>query len=59
MPLEARAQTIVMCTQMVKDAPEGFWASRPWTVTVTDAAGLVLWETSVDGFASPAAHALS
>ena len=53
-PREARAQAVVTCAQMVKDAPDGFWGSRPWTVTVTDAAGLILWVMTVDGFASPA-----
>ena len=52
---EARAQAIITCGQMMKDAPNSFWGSRPWSVVVTDAAGLILWELSVDGFASPAA----
>jgi hypothetical protein len=57
-PQEARAQAIITCGHMVKDAPSSFWGSRPWSVTVTDANGLILWELSMDGFESPAGHAL-
>jgi hypothetical protein len=57
-PWEARAQALVTCAQMVKDAPNRFWGTRPWIVTVTDATGLILWELSMDGFAAPAALAL-
>ncbi|MET0239577.1 MAG: hypothetical protein ABW184_06730, partial [Sphingobium sp.] len=53
-PLEARAQAIATCGQMMKEAPETFWGSRPWSVVVTNAAGLILWEISMDGFAAPA-----
>jgi hypothetical protein len=51
----ARGEAIRMCGEMMRDAPEGFWGSRPWTVTVTDATGLVLWDISIDGAASAAA----
>jgi hypothetical protein len=53
-PGEARSQAIQTCGQMMKDAPEGFWGSRPWTVTVTNFTGLVLWEISMDGAACAA-----
>lgn len=53
-PVEARRQAIVTCGEMMKDAPEGFWGSRPWSVTVTDATGLILWTIEVDGVASAA-----
>lgn len=53
-PAEARTQAIETCGQMMKDAPEGFWGSRPWTVTVTNFNGLVLWEISMDGAACAA-----
>jgi len=53
--VEARHEAIQVCGQMMKDAPSGFWGSRPWSVTVTDATGLVLWEIYMDGFASAAA----
>jgi hypothetical protein len=56
-PIEARRQAIQTCGEMMKDAPEGFWGSRPWSVTVTDRTGLVLWEISVDGSASAPAAA--
>lgn len=58
-PLEARAQAIITCGQMLKDEPKDFWGSRPWSVTVTDAVGLILWELSMDGFAAPAGIALN
>jgi hypothetical protein len=53
--VEARRQAIKTCGEMMRDAPEGFWGSRPWSVTVTDADGLVLWEVQVDGSLSAAA----
>lgn len=53
-PVEARRDAIATCGRMMQDAPEGFWGSRPWNVTVTDAAGLVLWEIFMDGVATPA-----
>ena len=49
--VQARSQVIQTCGQMLADAPEGFWGSRPWSVTVTNAAGLVLWEIAMDGVA--------
>ena len=54
-PVEARRQAIRTCGEMMRDAPEGFWGSRPWSVTVTDPAGLVLWDIHVDGSPSAAA----
>ena len=54
-PQLARAQAIVTCGQMMTDAADGFWCSRPWSITVTDEKGLILWDLSMDGFASPAA----
>lgn len=57
-PREARAQAIMTCGQMLKDSPDTFWGSRPWTVVVTDATGLILWELSMDGISSPAGLAL-
>ncbi len=54
-PIEARRQAIKTCGEMMRDAPEGFWGSRPWHVTVTDSTGLILWEIYVDGTASASA----
>lgn len=48
---EARHQAIQTCGQMMADAPEPFWGSRPWSVTVTNFSGLVLWEIFMDGVA--------
>ena len=41
-PVEARRQAIKTCGEMMRDAPEGFWGSRPWA------------EIQVDGSASAA-----
>jgi hypothetical protein len=57
-PVAARRQAIETCGQMMREAPEGFWGSRPWSVTVTDEAGLVLWEIYIDGQASAATAAM-
>lgn len=53
--LEARARAIVLCGELMKDAAESFWGTRPWSVTVTGANGLILWDLFMNGFASPAA----
>jgi hypothetical protein len=37
--IEARREAVRTCGEMMRDAPEGFWGSRPWVVTVTNAAG--------------------
>lgn len=52
--IQARREAIRTCGQMMHDCAEGFWGSRPWRVTVTDSAGLVLWEILMDGSAAPA-----
>jgi hypothetical protein len=41
----------------MRDCADTFWGSRPWSVTVTDAVGLVLWEIEMDGTSSAAAPA--
>jgi hypothetical protein len=51
---QARAEAIRLCGEMLRDAPEPFWGSRPWSVTVTNAAGLIMWEIYIDGVSSPA-----
>lgn len=53
-PIEARREAIRTCGEIMQGAPESFWDSRPWSVTVTDATGLILWEVFMDGFASAA-----
>lgn len=53
-PIEARRAAIKTCGEMMREAPEGFWGSRPWNVTVTDDRGLILWEIYIDGTASAA-----
>jgi hypothetical protein len=57
-PVEARRQAIKTFGEILRDGPEGFWGTRPWSVVVTDGAGLVLWEIMADGVASAAAGPL-
>jgi hypothetical protein len=57
-PDEAKAQAIAMCGQMMRDAPRSFWGSRPWSVTVTDEAGLILWNIDLDATSSAAGSSL-
>lgn len=53
-PHDARKEAIRLCGEMLKDSPEPFWGSRPWSVTVTNDAGLILWEIFIDGVSSAA-----
>jgi len=53
-PKDARRQATKTCAELIHDAPETFWGSRPWGVTVTDATGLILWDIHRDGVAAPA-----
>jgi hypothetical protein len=54
-PIEARREAIRTCGEIMRDAPEVFWGSRPWSVVVTNSVGLVLWEIYMDGVSSAAA----
>ncbi|MBM6577666.1 hypothetical protein KCP91_14885 [Microvirga sp. SRT01] len=56
---EARQQAIQTCGQMMIDAADAFWGSRPWSITVTNAEGLILWEIIMDGSATPASRDLT
>ena len=53
-PLQARREAIRTFGELMRDGPEGFWGSRPWSVTVTNSVGWVLWELKADGTAAPA-----
>lgn len=55
---EARKAAIQTCGQMMQDAPEIFWGSRPWSVTVTDETGLIMWEIHLDGQSTAASRGL-
>lgn len=55
---DARREAIKTCGQMMQDAPEVFWGSRPWSVSVTDSTGLILWEIYLDGQTSAAGRTL-
>ena len=54
---EARREAIRASGEMMRDCPEPFWGTRPWTVTVTNAGGLVLYEIVLNGYATPDAAA--
>ena len=49
----ARTEAIRTAGELIRDVPEGFWSTRPWSVTVTDAAGHVLYEIFLDGVSAP------
>jgi hypothetical protein len=53
-PADARRMAIRTCSELIHGAEDNFWGTRPWAVTVTDEAGLILYEIAVDGFASGA-----
>jgi hypothetical protein len=42
----------------IRDVRKIFWELRPWSVSVTDAEGLIMWELHLDGQISPAGRAL-
>jgi hypothetical protein len=52
--VDARRAAIKTCAELIHEAPEQFWGSRPWTVTVTDEAGLIMWEVIMHGVAGAA-----
>lgn len=51
---EARKMAIRTCSEMIHGSEDAFWGTRPWTVTVTDSMGVIMFEIAVDGFASAA-----
>jgi hypothetical protein len=46
---EARHEAIRSAGKLLRDAAEPFWGARPYSVTVTNEAGLVMWEIYMDG----------
>jgi hypothetical protein len=42
------------CSELIHGAEDTFWGTRPWAVTVTDEAGVIMYEIAVDGFPSGA-----
>jgi len=46
---QARHEAIRSAGELLRDAAEPFWGSRPYSVTVTDETGLILWEIYMDG----------
>ena len=53
--IEARREAVRTCGEMMRDAPEGFLGHSTVVITVTNAAGLVLWEIYINVTASAAA----
>ena len=47
-PGAAREEAIKVAGEMMRDSPDAFWDSQPWKVVVTDEAGAVLWQISMD-----------
>jgi hypothetical protein len=56
--VEARQEAIETCGQMMQDAADVFWRSRPWSVAVTDASGPILRDIHADGQSSAAGRLL-
>lgn len=50
----ARHEAIRASGELMRDGAADFWGTRPWLVTVTDEAGLILYEIEMHGRASPA-----
>ncbi|WP_443026093.1 DUF6894 family protein [Sphingomonas sp. PB2P19] len=55
---EAKHQAIRTAGDLMRETPQVFWGSRPWSVSVTDATGLIMWEIYLDGQTSAAGRAL-
>jgi hypothetical protein len=53
-PADARRMAIRTCSELIHGSEDSFWGTRPWAVTVTDDAGVIMYEIAVDGFASGA-----
>ena len=51
----ARAEAVQLCGAMMKDGARKFWGTKPWTMTVTDATGLIFFTLEVHGQDAPAA----
>lgn len=51
---DARANAVALLSELLRDAGDEFWAKPNITITVTDAAGLVLWTLDASGQASAA-----
>lgn len=50
----AQHEAIRTAGEMMRDGVDVFWGTRPWSVTVTNDAGLILLEIEMDGVAAPA-----
>jgi len=47
-PQGARHEPIRSAGELLRDAAEPFWSVRPYSVTVTDETGLIMWEIYMD-----------
>jgi hypothetical protein len=45
----ARGEAIRAAGELMRDGADIFWGTRPWSITVTDAAGVVLYEIEMHG----------
>jgi len=50
--LDARAEAIRACGEMMRDGVDTFWGTRPWAITVTDGGGVILMEIETHGHSS-------
>lgn len=56
--IEARREAVRTCGQMIQDAPELFSSPHPWSVTVTDLDGTIIWAAFVHGHTTAAGWAV-
>jgi hypothetical protein len=52
----AKCEAVKMMGRLICDASETFWDCADWTMTVTDEAGLTVFELSVSGTQAPVAQ---
>ena len=50
----ARTEAIRTAGELMRDGGDKFWSTRPWSITVTDGAGFVLYEIVANGYGSVA-----
>ena len=55
----ARTQAALLTAALLKDGASRFWASGPWTLTVTDEDGLVFFTIATHGMEAPVASAVA
>ena len=55
----AKCQAIKMAGEIICDEAESFWEKAEWTLTVSNEAGLTLFQLSIVGTESPAVRLMA